>query len=97
MSRQNYTIMRANKRRPNVVIYDVFATTLGGFDDFLAAAEGSVMAGSTCDIADLKTVLRLRHDGTWEAIKFYGTSDNPEQDVVESILDDLVSDEEVGA
>lgn len=96
MTRQTYTLMRVD-RRSNGTIFEAFATTLQGFDDFCAAVEGGILAGSTCDIADLKTVLRLRHDGTWEAIKFYGTSDNPEQDVVESILDDLVSDEEVGA
>lgn len=97
MTRQTYTIMKLDKRRPKGVLLDVFATDLGGFDDLLADFGRSILAGSTCDIADLKTVLRLRHDGTWEAIRFYGTSENPEQDVVETILDDLVSDEEVQA
>lgn len=96
MTRQTYTLMRVD-RRSNGTIFEAFATTLQGFDDFCAATEGDIIAGSTCDIADLKTVLRLRHDGTWEAVKFYGTSENPEQDAVETILDDLVSDEEVQA
>lgn len=97
MTRQSYTIMKLEKRRPRGVLVDVFSTDLGGFDDLIADLGRSILAGSTCDIADLKTVLRLRHDGTWEAIRFYGTSENPEQDVVETILDDLVSDEEVQA
>lgn len=96
MSKPTYTLMRVD-RRSNGTIFEAFATTLQGFDDFCAATESGILAGSTCDIADLKTVLRLRHDGTWEALELYGDSANPEQDAVEAILDDMVSDEEVGA
>ena len=82
--------------------YEVFADSAVGFGNFCADyADEEIAPGSEVDIADLKTVLRLRNDGEWESRSYYGTGEAPAAEeitntIAEQVLNDLVSDEDIG-
>lgn len=94
---RKYTILSCNQSMGRWV-YRVFADNLAGFDAFVAEAK-NVSPGSTVDIADLKTIFRLRNDGDWEPLKIYGaTADDgttAEEAATAVVLDDIVPDDDL--
>jgi len=82
--------------------YEVFADSAVGLANFCADyADEEIAPGSEVDIADLKTVMRLRNDGEWESRSYYGTGEAPAAEeitntIAEQVLNDLVSDEDIG-
>ena len=97
MNENAYSILRQDRRMKGF-IYEVFVDDMAGFDEFTTEQAENILPGSTVDIADFKRVFRLRNDGEWEEYKNYSNSDDPaaeEEAAVASILDDLVSDEEI--
>ena len=97
MNENAYTILRQDRRMKGF-IYEVFVDDMAGFDEFTFEQANNILPGSTVDIADLKRVFRLRNDGEWEEYKNYSNSNDPtaeEEAIVASILDELVSDEEI--
>ncbi|MBQ3256451.1 MAG: hypothetical protein IJA67_03450 [Oscillospiraceae bacterium] len=96
MSRPTYTVLEKDDRGKRA-IYKVLADNAQGFDDFISSTSG-ILPGSTVDIADYKTVFRLRNDGAWEELESYadGESDAAAQEAaVAEILDGLISDDEI--
>ena len=96
MSRPTYTVL-AKDDRGKRAIYKVLADNAQGFDDFISSTSG-ILPGSTVDIADYKTVFRLRNDGAWEELESYadGETDAAAQEaMVADILDGIISDEDI--
>ena len=94
MSRPTYTVL-AKDDRGKRAIYKVLADNAQGFDDFISSTSG-ILPGSTVDIADYKTVFRLRNDGSWEQLESYGEIDAAAQEaMVADILDGIISDEDI--
>lgn len=89
-------------RRENVehgVVFTVFADNAEGFSAFLAKHLDAAVPGTTVDIADLRTVFRLRHDGNWEVLRSYADSEDEEtaaaiDAATEQLLDELLGEEE---
>lgn len=76
---------------------EVFADTVSGMDAFIQARP-NLLPGSTVDIADLKTVFRLRNDGSWEEYRNYSGVEPTEEaqaEAVAMVLDDIISDEDI--
>lgn len=96
MSRPTYTVL-AKDDRGKRAIYKVLADNAQGFDDFISSTSG-ILPGSTVDIADYKTVFRLRNDGNWEQLRYYGegeVTEEMQEAMVADILDGLISDDEI--
>ena len=74
MSTPTFTIL-SHEKKPDGVLYEVFADTVVGFADFIDLHGTTAVPGSTVDIADVKGVFRLRHDGDWEDYQNYADSE----------------------
>lgn len=101
MNEATYTVLRRTKY-PRGTLYTVFADDAEGYADFVEAAEAgrgygeNALPGSKVDVADLKTVYRLRNDGTWEEYQSYGTVDAASETAAETaLLNDLLGSDEV--
>lgn len=97
MSRPTFTILEKDDRGKRA-IFKVLADNATGFDDFISSTSG-ILPGSTVDIADYKTIFRLRNNGDWEAYENYAADDEEaaalEEAAVASILDDLIPDDAI--
>ena len=96
MSTTTFTVL-SHQKKPNGVLYEIFADNVNGFADFAELHGDTAVPGSTVDIADLKAVFRLRHDGDWEEYESYAASEEEaaalEEAALETILDELIPDE----
>lgn len=96
---QTFTILKQDQRGINA-IFDVLADGPAGFEDFADTYGHRALPGSTVDIADFRTVLRLRNDGTWEEYRSYATEAEAAEieakadAAAEAILDDLLPEDE---
>lgn len=97
MSKQKFTVLK----RTNVehgVVFKVFTDNAEGFAAFVEKHIDAAEPGTTVDVADLKTVFRLRHDGGWEALNSYGGADAETQQIIdnstEMLLDSILGEEE---
>lgn len=97
MSKQKFTVLK----RTNVehgVVFKVFTDNAEGFAAFVEKHIDAAEPGTTVDVADLKTVFRLRHDGGWEALSSYGGADEETQQIIdnstEMLLDSILGEEE---
>lgn len=96
MKKRKYTILD-RKTRENGVVFSIFTDDTDGFADFEEEMGASAAPGSTVDIADLKCVLRLRHDGQWERVSSYAASEaeaEQELEAAEAILAEILSAED---
>lgn len=84
--KRNYIVLRYD-RRMDGTIYEAYADDMDGFDAFVAAAR-DILPGSTVDVGELNTVLRLRCDGSWETYREYVRSAAEER---QAIVDDVLS------
>lgn len=93
-----YTILRLD-RRINGAIYHVLADDQTGFDKFIIDHGEKVLPGSTIDVADYKTVFRMRNDKTWENYRSYAADDEEqatiEEAAVAALMDELIPDEDI--
>lgn len=97
MEKRTYTILD-RKTRENGVVFTIFVDDTDGFADFEEALGASAAPGSTVDIADLKCVMRLRHDGQWERLSSYAASEAEAEELenaaAEAILAEVLSAED---
>ena len=91
---KTYTILdQVHKMVGN--IYEVLVDNMAGFDNFILE-HADALPGSTVDVADFRTVFRLRHDGSWEEFRDYSSADEEaKQEAVATVLEDLIPDEEL--
>ena len=96
MSTTTFTVL-SHQKKPNGVLYEIFADNVSGFADFVDLHGDTAVPGTTVDIADVKKVFRLRHDGDWEEYESYAASEEEaaalEEAALEEILDELIPDE----
>lgn len=105
MSTPSYIVMESKIRWKKTelgpkpyYLCDVYAETVAGMEDFVLSGV-DILPGSTVNVEELGIVFRLRNDENWEVDKIYkeqpAEGSEAEQAVVVSILDDLISDDEI--
>ena len=95
MRAKKFTIL-SHERKTNGVLYEVFVDDPEGFAEFVEMHGDEAVPGSTVDIADVKAVFRLRHDGNWEKHESYAASEEEaaalDGAAAELIFDELIPD-----
>lgn len=93
-----YSILRLDRRIMGA-IFNVLADDQTGFDKFITDHGDMVLPGSTIDVADYKTVFRMRNDKTWEKHSSYAANAEEqaaiEEAAVTALMDELIPDDEL--